>query len=175
MRKEEKAAIIDSVAEELKANPNFYITDISGLNAEKTYQLRKLCFEKEVKLMVVKNTLLKKALEKNEFPEIDLYSSLEGPTAVMFCQTANTPAKLIKEFHKAGNEKPVLKSAYAQECLFMGEASLEELANIKSREELIGDIVSLLQSPARNVISALQNSGGQKIAGIVKTLSERSE
>jgi len=175
MRKEEKAAIIDSVAEELKVNPNFYITDISGLNAEKTYQLRKLCFEKEVKLMVVKNTLLKKALEKNEFPEKDLYNILEGPTAVMFCNTANVPAKLIKEFNKKGNEKPVVKGAYAQECVFMGKTALEDLANIKSREELVGEIISLLQSPARNVISALQSNGGQKIAGIVKTLSERSE
>ncbi|MDR1895841.1 MAG: 50S ribosomal protein L10 [Prevotellaceae bacterium] len=174
MRKEEKTAIIDSVAEELKANPNFYVTDISGLNAGKTHQLRKLCFEKEVKLLVVKNTLFKKALEKNNFPEPELYSSLEGPTAIMFCQTANVPAKLIKEFNKAGNEKPVLKGAYAQECLYLGAQSLEELVNIKSREELIGEVISLLQTPARNVISALQ-SGGQKLAGIVKTLSERSE
>lgn len=174
MRKEEKAAIINKVADALKANPNFYVTDISGLNAEKTYRLRKLCYEKEVKLMVVKNTLFQKALEKNNFPETELYKSLEGPTAIMFCQAANVPAKLIKEFNKAGNEKPVLKSAYAQECLFVGAKALEELANIKSREELVGEIVALLQSPARNVISALQN-GGQKIAGIVKTLSERTE
>jgi large subunit ribosomal protein L10 len=175
MRKEEKTAIINKVADMLQANPNFYVTDISGLNAAKTHQLRKLCFEKEVKLMVVKNTLLRKALEKNGFPETDIYTSLKGPTAVMFCQTANVPAKLIKEFNKAGNEKPVLKSAYARECLFMGANSLEELVNIKSREELIGDIVALLQSPARNVISALQHAGGQTIAGLVKTLSERSE
>ncbi|MDR0559936.1 MAG: 50S ribosomal protein L10 [Prevotellaceae bacterium] len=174
MRKEEKGAIIDKVAETLKAYPNFYVTDISGLNAEKTYQLRKLCFERDVKLMVVKNTLFQKAMEKNSFPEPELYKSLAGPTAIMFCEAASVPAKLIKEFNRAGNDKPVLKGAYAQECLFLGAKSLEELANIKSREELVGEIISLLQSPARNVISALQ-SGGQKIAGIVKTLSERSE
>jgi large subunit ribosomal protein L10 len=175
MRKEDKTAIIDSIAEELKAYPNFYVTDISGLNAAKTFQLRKLCFEKSIKLTVLKNTLLKKALEKNNFPEPDLYAVLEGPTAVMFCESANTPAKLIKEFHKLGNDKPVLKGAYAQECVFVGANTLNELANIKSREELIGDIISLLQSPAKNVISALQGNAGQKIAGIVKTLSERSE
>jgi large subunit ribosomal protein L10 len=175
MRKEDKTTIIDNVAEELKAYPNFYITDISGLNAKTTYQLRKLCFEKGVKLVVLKNTLLKKALEKNNFSEPDLYTILEGPTAVMFSESANTPAKLIKEFHKSGNEKPALKGAYAQECVFVGAHTLNELANIKSREELIGDIISLLQSPAKNVISALQGSAGQKIAGIVKTLSERSE
>jgi large subunit ribosomal protein L10 len=175
MRKEDKTAIINSIAEELKAYPNFYVTDISGLNAEKTYQLRKLCFEKGVKLTVLKNTLFKKALEKNNFPEPELYTVLEGPTAVMFCESANVPAKLIKEFHKSGSDKPALKGAYAQECVFVGADTLNELANIKSREELIGDIISLLQSPAKNVISALQGNAGQKIAGIVKTLSERSE
>ncbi|MDR1583194.1 MAG: 50S ribosomal protein L10 [Prevotellaceae bacterium] len=175
MRKEDKTAIINSIAEKLKAYPNFYVTDISGLNAETTYQLRKLCFEKGVKLTVLKNTLFKKALEKNNFPEPSLYTVLEGPTAVMFCESANTPAKLIKEFHKSGNEKPALKGAYAQECVFVGANTLNELANIKTREELVGDIISLLQSPAKNVISALQGSAGQKIAGIVKTLSERSE
>ncbi|MDR1338943.1 MAG: 50S ribosomal protein L10 [Prevotellaceae bacterium] len=175
MIKEDKTAIINSIAEKLKAYPNFYITDISGLNAEKTYQLRKLCFDRGIKLLVVKNTLLKKALENNNFPEPDLYSVLEGPTAVMFCESANTPAKLIKEFRKTGVDKPELKGAYAQECVFVGADTLNELANIKSREELIGDIISLLQSPAKNVISALQGNAGQKIAGIVKTLSERSE
>ena len=176
MRKEEKAIIINNVAEYLKSQPHFYITDIAGLNAEKTHQLRKMCHERQIKLMVVKNTLLKKAMEKIEFPETGIFASLEGPTAVMFSETANAPAKLIKDFRKASKgEKPALKSAYAQECLFMGEHTLEELVAIKSREELIGDIVGLLQSPARNVISALQGNGGQKIAGIVKTLSERSE
>lgn len=173
MRKEEKRAIIDSIAEELKASPNFYVTDISGLDAEKTYELRKLCFEKKVKLVVVKNTLLQKALEQIEFAETDLYTSLKGSSAIMFTEAANAPAKLIKEFRKQG-DKPILKSAYVQECLFLGDNTLNELANIKSREELIGDIIGLLQSPAKNVISALQ-SGGQTISGLVKTLSERPE
>jgi large subunit ribosomal protein L10 len=175
MRKEDKTAIINSIVEKLNTYPNFYVTDISGLNAKTTYQLRKLCYEKGVKLIVLKNTLLKKALEKNNFPEPDLYAVLEGPTAVMFSENANTPAKLIKEFHKTGNDKPALKGAYAQECIYIGAHTLNELVNVKSREEMIGDIISLLQSPAKNVISALQGNAGQKIAGIVKTLSERSE
>ena len=173
MRKEEKTQIIDSLAEQLQAVPHFYIADISGLNAENTFKLRKLCFEKNIKLVVAKNTLFKKALEKNGFEDESIYSILEGPTSIMFCETANVPAKLIKEFSKK-HEKPVLKGAYVQECVFLGKERLEELVNIKSREELIGDIIGMPQSPAKNVISALQSSGG-KLAGIVKTLSEKSE
>lgn len=175
MRKEEKNIIIGNIAEQLKSHPHFYITDISGLNAVKTYELRKICNEREIKLMVVKNTLLQKALERIEFNETDLFPTLKGSTAVMFTHTANSPAKLIKEFRKSSkSDKPLLKSAYAQECLFVGEQTLDELVSIKSREELIGDIVGLLQSPARNVISALQSSG-QKLSGILQTLSERPE
>jgi large subunit ribosomal protein L10 len=173
MRKEEKTAIINRLAEQLQQTPNFYIADISGLNAEKTTQLRRLCFEKKVKLVVVKNTLLQKALEKNKFAETDLYSALNGPISVMFTEVVNAPAKLIKEFSVA-NGKPELKGAYVQECLYVGASNLETLVNIKSREELIGDIIGLLQSPVQSVISALQSSGG-KLAGIVKTLSERPE
>ncbi len=173
MRKEEKTIIIDSLAEQLKATPNFYIADISGLNAEKTSALRRLCFEKNIKLVVAKNTLFRKALEKIEFADSNFFSVLEGPTSVMFTETANVPAKLIKEFGKK-HGKPVLKGAYVQECTYIGSESLEALVNIKSREELIGDIIGMLQSPAKNVISALQSSG-DKLAGIVKTLSEKSE
>ena len=173
MRKEEKTQIIDSLAEQLQAVPHFYIADISGLNAENTSKLRRLCFEKNIKLVVAKNTLLKKALEKNGFADEELYTILEGPTSIMFCETANVPAKLIKDFSKK-HEKPVLKGAYVQECVYLGKEKLEELVNIKSRDELIGDIIGMLQSPAKNVISALQSSGG-KLAGIVKTLSEKSE
>jgi large subunit ribosomal protein L10 len=173
MRKEEKTAIIDKLAEQLQQTPNFYIADISGLNAEKTTQLRRLCFERKVKLVVVKNTLLQKALEKNNFVETDLYSALNGPTSVMFTEVVNAPAKLIKEF-SASNGKPELKGAYVQECLYVGANNLDALVNMKSREELIGDIIGLLQSPIQSVISALQSSGG-KLAGIVKTLSERPE
>lgn len=173
MRKEGKTQIIESIAAQLQETPNFYITDISGLNAEKTTKLRRDCFEKGIKLVVVKNTLFHKALLGIENDEIKLvYPALEGPTAIMYTETPNAPAKLIKKYADDGFEKPVLKAAYVQECAFVGAEKLGELCNIKSREELIGDIVGLLQSPARNVISALQSAGG-KIAGIVKTLSER--
>lgn len=173
MRKEEKTQIIESLAAQLEETPNFYITDISGLNAQKTAMLRRACFEKDIKLIVVKNTLLRKALEKKALTESEaIYPILEGPTAVMFTQTANTPAKLIKEFGKE-HGKPVLKGALVQECAYIGENQLEALISIKSREELIGDIIGLLQSPVKNIISGLVSNGGGKIAGIVKTLSEK--
>ena len=173
MRKEEKAQILESITAQIQETPNFYITDISGLNAEKTAKLRRDCFEKNIKLVVVKNTLLHKAIEGMDNEEAKLlFTVLEGPTAVMYTETPNAPAKLIKKYADDGNDKPVLKGAFVQECAFVGADKLGELCNIKSREELIGDIVSLLQSPARNVVSALQSAGG-KLAGIVKTLSER--
>lgn len=173
MRKEEKAQIIESIAAQIQETPNFYITDISGLNAEQTAKLRRDCFEKNIKLVVTKNTLLHKAFNGMESEEMNLLLPiLEGPTAVMYTETPNAPAKLIKKYNDAGSEKPALKGAYVQECAFVGADKLNELCNIKSREELIGDIVGLLQSPARNVISALQSAGGT-IAGLVKTLSER--
>lgn len=174
MRKEEKAQIIDQVAALLEETPNFYVTDISGLNAEKTSELRRACFGKEIKLLVVKNTLFVKALEKlgRQEAAAPVVNIMEGPSAIMFTTTPNAPAKLIKEFgEKMG--KPVLKGAFVQDCPYIGAENLETLVNIKSREELIGDIIGLLQSPARNVISALQASGGGKIAGLVKTLSEK--
>ncbi len=175
MRKEEKAQILESIAAQIQETPNFYVTDISGLNAEQTTKLRRDCFEQNIKLVVVKNTLLKKALKDMGNEEMtNLFPILEGPTAVMYTTTPNAPAKLIKKYADSGAEKPALKGAYVQECAFVGADKLNELCNIKSREELIGDIVGLLQSPARNVISALQSAGG-KLAGIVKTLSERGE
>ena len=172
MNREEKKVIIDSLAEKLKEYSHFYITDTSELNAEQTAALRKMCFEQQVKLVVVKNTLFIKALEQVEKAEAELMPTLKGETAVMFCNTGKGPAKLIKEFRKA-NPKPVLKAACVEDCIYLGDAAVEELVNIKSREELIGDIVALLQSPAKNVISALQGSAGQKIAGLVKTLEAR--
>ncbi|MDP3399273.1 MAG: 50S ribosomal protein L10 [Bacteroidales bacterium] len=173
MKKDEKTQIIESLAAQLEKTPNFYIADISGLNAEKTAKLRRACFEKEIKLVVVKNTLLRKALEKKALTDSEaLFPILEGPTAVMFTEVVNIPAKLIKEFGKE-HGKPVLKGALVQECAYVGENQLEALISIKSRDELIGDIIGLLQSPAQNVISALVSSGGGKIAGIVKTLSEK--
>ena len=174
MRKEEKAQILESIAAQLQETPNFYITDFSGLNAGQTSKLRRECFEKGIKLVVVKNTLFHKAVEALGNEEATLvFPALEGPTAIMYCETPNAPAKLIKKFNEAGQDKPALKAAYVQECAFVGADKLNELCNIKSREELIADIVALLQSPVRNVVSALQNAGPQTIAGLVKTLSEK--
>jgi large subunit ribosomal protein L10 len=173
MRKEEKAQIIDQLVAQLEATPNFYVADIAGLNAENTTELRRACFEKGIKLVVVKNTLFVKALDRLNVAEAaNITPSLKGSSAVMFTETPNAPAKLIKEFG-AKMGKPALKSAFLQECAYVGAQHLEDLVNIKSREELIGDIIGLLQSPARNVISALTASGGGKIAGLVKTLSEK--
>lgn len=173
MTKEEKLAVINSLTEKLNAYPHFYVTNIEALNAEQTASLRRKCFESDIKLVVVKNTLLAKALERVEKADADLVSVLEGSTSIMFANTGKAPAVLIKEFRKSC-DKPVLKAAYVEGCVYVGDNQLETLCNIKSREELIGDIVALLQSPAKNVISALQANAGQKIAGIVKTLESRN-
>ena len=173
MTREEKAVVINNLVEQLNAYPHFYITNIEALNAEQTATLRRKCFESNIKLVVVKNTLLGKALESVDKADADLVKVLEGSTSVMFAETGKAPAVLIKEFRKK-NDKPILKAAYVEGCVYVGDDQLEALSNIKSREELIGDIVALLQSPAKNVISALQGNAGQKIAGIVKTLEERN-
>jgi large subunit ribosomal protein L10 len=171
MRREEKNAIIDSLAEKLKEYSHFYLTDTAQLNAADTSDLRRKCFENDIKLVVVKNTLLKRALEMSEGDFEELYQVLKGTTSIMFAQTGNAPAKLIREFRKR-HDKPVLKGAYVQESVFVGEQMLETLISVKTREELIGDIILLLQSPARNVISALQ-SGGNKLHGVLETLSKK--
>ncbi len=173
MTKEEKLVVINSLAEQLNAYPHFYVTNIEALNAEQTAKLRRKCFESDIKLVVVKNTLFTKALEKVEKADADLVNVLEGSTSVMFTNTGKAPAVLIKEFRKSC-DKPLIKAAYVEGCVYVGDNQLETLCNIKSREELIGDIVALLQSPAKNVISALQANAGQKIAGLVKTLEERN-
>jgi len=173
MKKEEKSVIIDALAEQLRQNPHFYVADASGLNAENTTKLRRVCFEKKVKMIVVKNTLLRKALEQNNFEGLDLINALEGPTAIMFTEVVNAPARLIKEFgDKYG--KPVLKGAYVQECLYVGADTLTELVNVKSREELIGDIISMLQSPLRRIISGMQERA-EKLGDETKLISERPE
>jgi large subunit ribosomal protein L10 len=172
MKKEEKKVIIDRLAEQLKETPHFYLADISTLNAEKTTKLRRKCFEKQITLVVVKNTLLRKALEKIGFAEAGIFGALTGSTSIMFAEGANVPAKLIKEFRATG-DKPVLKAAYVQESLYVGDQMLDELVNIKSRQELVADAVALLQSPARNVIAALQ-SGEHTLGGLVKTLESRA-
>ena len=173
MTREEKAVVINNLVEQLNAYPHFYITNIEALNAEQTANLRRKCFESNIKLVVVKNTLLGKALESVDKADADLVKVLEGSTSVMFAETGKAPAVLIKEFRKK-NDKPILKAAYVEGCVYVGDDQLEALSNIKSREELIGDIVALLQSPAKNVISALQGNAGQKVAGIVKALEERN-
>lgn len=176
MRKEDKVTVIEQLASIVQEYPHFYLTNIEALNAKKTSALRKECFKREVKLVVVKNTLLKKALEN--LTEIDyspLYASLKGNTAVMFSQVANVPARLIKDFTKdikGGEGKPQLKAAYVQESFYIGAENLGALVDIKSKNELIGDVIALLQSPAKNVISALQSSG-QTIHGVLTTLAER--
>ena len=175
MKKELKDQVIESISAQLKEYPHFYVTDISGLNAEDTVKLRRSCFEQGIKLTVVKNTLFAHVLKQINNEDLNqLLPTLKGNTAIMYAQTANAPGKLIKKLNKDGMEKPVLKGAYAQECVFVGADKLDELAAIKSKEELLGDIISLLRSPARSVISALESAGG-KLAGIVKTLSEKEE
>lgn len=172
MTREEKTTIINSLAEQLKAYPHFYITDISELNAEQTAKLRRMCFEQKISLIMVKNTLFEKALEQHGETDAQLAGVLKGSSSIMFSQVAKAPAVLIKKFRETG-PKPLLKAAYVQECVYVGDQLLNELVNIKSKEELIGDIVMLLQSPAKNVISALQGSAGQKVAGVVKALEQR--
>ena len=174
MKKELKEQVIAAIKANMAQYPNFYITDISGLNAENTSKLRRDCFNEGIKLTVVKNTLFHKVIKDAQNAELDLLvPTLEGNTAIMYCEAPAVPAKLIKKYNKAGSEKPALKGAFVQECAFVGADKLEELISIKSREELIGDIVAMLQSPIKNVVSALQNGGGQLIAGLVKTLEER--
>ena len=171
MKLEQKSQIIDAIAKDLAEYSNVYVTDISGFTVETVNQLRRLCFRKDVKIKVVKNTLLKRAMDQSEVDFSELYPALEGSTSIMLSNTGNAPAKLIKEF-RVKNKKPLIKAAFIEECAYFGDDQLEALCNIKSREELIGDIIGLLQSPAKNVVSALQSSSG-KLAGIVKTLSEK--
>ena len=173
MRKEDKQVLIDFMLSKLKECPNFYLTDISDLNAEKTSQLRRQCFNSGVKLIVVKNALFHKAMQQMDKDYESLYDVLKGSTAVMFCETGNAPAKLIKNFRKT-SDRPILKGAYIEECCYIGDDMLDALCNVKSKNDLIADVIALLQSPMKNVISGLQ-SGGHKLSGILETLSERPE
>ena len=173
MRKEDKQVLIDSILSELKACPNFYLTDVSDLNADKTSQLRRQCFNSGVKMIVVKNALLHKAMQQMEKDYEGLYDVLKGSTALMLCETGNAPAKLIKNFRKT-SDRPILKGAFIEECCYIGDDMLDALCNVKSKYDLIADVIALLQSPMKNVISGLQ-SGGHKLSGILETLSERPE
>ncbi len=171
MTREEKSQVIQDLTAKLADTSTIYLADISGLDATTTSNLRRACFKANVQLSVVKNTLLAKAMEASDKDFGDLTSVLKGNTSMLVADAANAPAKLIKEFRKK-SDKPFLKGAYAEESVYIGDDQLDALVNIKSREELIGDIITLLQSPAKNVISALQ-SGGNKLSGILTTLSEK--
>ncbi|MDU8885586.1 50S ribosomal protein L10 [Yeosuana sp. MJ-SS3] len=171
MTRGEKSNVIEELTAQLADNTNIYLADISGLDAGNTSNLRRACFKANVKLAVVKNTLLEKAMEASERDFGDLPTVLKGNTSVMYSETGNAPAKVIKAFRKKSN-KPLLKGAFIEEAIYIGDEQLDMLVDIKSKEELIGEIIGLLQSPAKNVISALQSSGG-KLSGILKTLSQK--
>ncbi|HRZ97668.1 MAG TPA: 50S ribosomal protein L10 [Paludibacter sp.] len=175
MKKEDKSAIIKQLESTINEYAHFYLADIAGLNAAQTSQLRRVCYKEDIKLVVVKNTLLQKAFENSSVNFSELYDSLKGETSLMLSNTGNAPAKVIKDFSKLkGNKlkKPVLKAAYVEQSFYIGENQLEALITLKSKNELIAEVVALLQSPAKNVISALQ-SGGSTIHGVLKTLAER--
>jgi len=173
MTREEKGQIIEQMSVLLGENSNFYLADTSAMSVADSNEFRRQLFEKGLSIKVVKNTLMEKAMDKHEGKFDDIKSVLQGTTAIVFTETGNLPAKVLKEFRKK-NEKPLLKAAYIDTSVFIGDDKLSELAELKSKEELIGEIIGLLQSPAKNVISALTSSSG-KLAGILKTLSEREE
>jgi len=171
MKKEDKNVVVETLISQINGSAHFYITDISALNAADTSMLRRKCFEKNIRMVVVKNTLLKLALDKANGEYKDLYDVLKGNTSVLFTEVGNEPAKLIKDFRKK-HSKPILKGAYVEESIYLGDNQLDSLVSIKSKEELLGDLIALLQSPAKNVMSSLQ-SGSRILAGVVKTLSEK--
>ncbi|MFD2597851.1 50S ribosomal protein L10 [Sphingobacterium corticis] len=172
MRKEEKQEIVQALAEQIKSYGNFYIADTADLSVDKVGKIRRKCFESGIEVQVVKNTLIKKALLEAGVDSEEIFSVLKGASTMMFSETGNGPAKLIKQLRKEGGEKPLLKAAYIQETAFIGDAQLDTLVNLKSKEELVADVIALLQSPAKNVISALQ-SGGNTVSGLLKALEDR--
>ncbi len=174
MRKEDKVAIIAQLGETMQQYAHFYLVDVEGMNAASTSALRRKCFQNDIKMVLVKNTLMEKALDASDVDFSGLYGTLKGTTAVMFTNTANAPAKMIKELKSKKAVKPELKAAYAEEGIYVGAEQLDALCSIKSKNEVIAEIVALLQSPAKNVLSALQ-SGQNTIHGVLKTLGERAE
>lgn len=173
MKKEDKSTLIKELEATIGAFPHFYLTDIGGLDAAETSEFRRLCYNKEIKLLVVKNTLLKKALENSDVDYSQLYDSLKGETSLMLSATGNLPAKVIKDYSKKNKKKkPVLKAAYVEESFYIGANTLEELISIKSKNELLGEVIGMLLSPVNDVMSALQ-SGANTIHGVLDTLSER--
>lgn len=173
MKRSEKAQILQSLVEQINSNNHFYLTDISELNAADTSDLRRRCFKQDVKLVVVKNTLLRKALEQSEKNADGLYEILKGSTSVMFSEQGNVPAKLIKEFRR-NHKKPLLKGAYVEESVYTGDDQLDALIAVKTKNELIADVIALLQSPVKTVLSQLQ-SGGNILHGVLKTLGEKEK
>jgi large subunit ribosomal protein L10 len=171
MKSSEKQTIIDSLTKQVKRYNHFYLTDISGLNAEETSDLRRRCFKQDVKLVVVKNTLLRKALERSGKDASGLYDILKGSTSVMFCDTGNVPAKLIKDFKK-NRKKTSLKGAFVEESVYLGDDQLDILEVVKTKNEIVADLVALLQSPIQTVLSQLQ-TGGNILHGVLKTLGEK--
>ena len=171
MNKEEKHELVLALTEQMKEYGNFYITDTSNLTVAKVNDIRRKCFESDITMQVAKNSLIKKAMEAADGDFSPIYDVLKGSSTILFTKSATAPAKLIKQLRKTG-EKPILKAAYIDSAVFVGDNQLDTLINLKSKEQLIGEIIGLLQSPAKNVVSALQ-SGGNKLAGIVKTLQER--
>ncbi len=174
MTREEKDQVIEDLAQMLVGNRNIYLADVSGLDADATSRLRRLCFNRKVSMSVVKNTLLKKAIERSGLNLGPMYDMLKGNTSIMIAEAGSAPAKLIKEFRKK-NDKPLLKGAFVEETIYIGDDQLDMLSDLKSREELVGDIIILLQSPIRNVVSGLQGACGQKIAGLLRALEERAQ
>ena len=171
MKREEKQEVVLALTEQIQEYGNFYITDTANLSVAKVNAIRRKCFESDIKMLVAKNTLIRKAMEAADGDFSEMFEVLKGSSSIMFSKSANAPAKLIKQLRKQG-DKPLLKAAYIDSAVFIGDNQLDALVNLKSKEELVADIIALLQSPARNVIGALQ-SGGNKLAGIVKTLQER--
>ena len=173
MRKEDKSLIIEKIAATLKEYSALYLVETTGLNAEKTSALRRACFKKDVKLVVVKNTLLHKAMEESDVDYSAIYPALKGSTSLMLSNTGSAPAKLLKEFCKKDDTLPALKAAFVEECAYLGADQLDTLASIKSKNELIADVIALLQSPIKNVVSALEGSAGNKIHGLLETISNK--
>lgn len=171
MKKEEKHEVVLALTETIAEYGNFYITDTANLSVAKVNDIRRKCFENDIKMQVAKNKLIRKAMEASEGDFSEMFDVLKGSSSILFSKSANAPAKLIKQLRRSG-DKPVLKAAYIDSAVFIGDNQLDALVNLKSKEELVADIIALLQSPAKNVISGLQ-SGGNKLAGIVKTLQER--
>lgn len=172
MKKEDKIKVVEQISQMILQYPHFYITDATGLNAQQTADLRRLCFKEKVELIVVKNTLFKKALEKSGKNIEGIDKALKSQSAILFCEIANVPAKLIKQYRGKDNQKPELKGAYVEESLYFGDNNVETLAKLKSKNELIADVILALQSPMQNLISQI-NSAPNNIGGLLKTLSEK--